>query len=468
MLRMMPGKHGLWAASFALVALAHCGGDRAAAPQVTGSKDLPDAPESADASGDSTTQLPRADQGSVIDQPGPAPSDAAAETVRSDGAASDAGSGPSDAAGETLPANDAGTPMVLGPPGGVEWQPWPAVDAVPANTCAVASFLGGDATSPATALAHEIWTYNADVRVLTRNRVDVADSAASVRYVRLDAQRRREMVCRSEPQSQVQPFICEEWVRDASGNTLSDAFYGVDEGPLDASVLDPARPRKQAAVAGAESSRYAAKYDELGRIQSTVSYFPGMAWLTFSRDTAGRCSEVLWQVRDDLNRPSPTVIEEIDHWNYAGDQLTSRVITNIKDATDIRGVITYSYDADGTLAATVVDGALDFPQPYPVEKPVRDGLADYIVRTQKQADGGRWIEVLRFGSDGKAKVTRNGTVASAFRWRYFLSPGCAALALPVHASQDCEYERPTSMMPLGWNNPYVTPVPIGTPSPLPD
>ena len=174
-----------------------------------------------------------------------------------------------------------------------------------------------------------------------------------------------------------------------------------------------------------------------------------------------------WQVREDSN-PSGAALEENDHWIYEGDRLASRVITNINDAKEIRGVITYSYDTEGTLAATVVDGALDFPQPSPVEKPARDGLADYIVRTKKQPDGGRWIEVLRFTTDGKARITRNGTMASANRWRYFLSPGCAALPLPVHTSQDCEYERPTSMMPLGWNNPYVTPVPIGTPSPLPD
>ena len=82
-------------------------------------------------------------------------------------------------------------------------------------------------------------------------------------------------------------------MRDASGNALSDSFYGVEEGPLDGSVLDPAHPRKQAYVAGAESTRYTHQYDEFMELRSTVSYFPGSSWLTFSRDKQGRCSDVL-------------------------------------------------------------------------------------------------------------------------------------------------------------------------------
>ena len=61
-------------------------------------------------------------------------------------------------------------------------------------------------------------------------------------------------------------------MRDASGNAVSDSFYEVEEGPLDGSVLDPAHPRKQAAVAGGESTRYTHKYDEFGELRSTVSY----------------------------------------------------------------------------------------------------------------------------------------------------------------------------------------------------
>ena len=64
-------------------------------------------------------------------------------------------------------------------------------------------------------------------------------------------------------------------------------------------------------------------------------------------------------------QPERACTRRVDHWVYEGDRLASRIITNIKDAKEIRGIITYSYDAEGTLAATVVDGALDSPQPSP-------------------------------------------------------------------------------------------------------
>ena len=162
---------------------------------------------------------------------------------------------------------------------------------------------------------------------------------------------------------------------------------------------------------------------------------------------------------------------EVDHWTFAGGKLASRMVTNKDDPTDVRAVMTYGYDADGALATTVVDGRLDFPDAGNVPSPRRDGVADYVVRTVKQADGSRWIEILDFelgDSDNNARVKRNGTLTGAFRLRWYLSPACEALSLPRHTSQDCEFERPLAAMPVGWHNPLVTPIQLWTMTPMPE
>lgn len=344
--------------------------------------------------------------------------------------------------------------------GGVEWEPWPAIDPAPANSCAVTWLIGGDRSSPPKSVLKETWEYDAGRRVLTRHHAANGASAAWDGYVRFDAQGRRELICHAQAD-----FACQDWTRDALGNAKAYSFFGVVEPPLDARALDPAHPPVKAAIAGGESETDRLTYDDLGRLATATYYFPmSGAQLTFGRDAQGRCSDVTWAI------PTPMAIE-LDHWTYVGDKLASRVVTNMSDPKDVRAVMTYGYDSDGALALTVVDGRLEFPAGATgrVPKHPRDGVPDYVVRTVKQPDGSRWIETLDFELDtNNAMVTRGGTPTPAFRYRWYLSPACEALALPRHTSQDCEFERPTPMMPLGWHNPLSTPIQMWIASPLPD
>jgi len=350
--------------------------------------------------------------------------------------------------------------------GGVAWEPWPAVDPAPAGTCAVTTLIGGDRSAPPKFVRNETWEYDAAMRILTRRHAASGESAEWLGYVRLDPQARREMICHAQ-----QYFDCEDWVRDSLGNSKSYSLFGVVDGPLDVSVLDPAHPPTKAVTPdiGADSENHRLTYDADGRL-STASYvFPARgAALSFARDDRGRCSDVTWSVPT----ADPTVIatmHEVDHWTYDGDKLVSRVVTNLDDPTDVRGVIMYSYDADGMLASTVVDGRLDIPQDSYLPRAQRDGVTDYVVRTVKLSDGSRWVEIVDFvWTSPNASMSRDGAPTAATRYRWNFSPGCASLPLPTHTSQDCEFERPTPMMPLGWSNPLMTPVPLWTPSPLPD
>src|SRR6185436_14243085 len=88
--------------------------------------------------------------------------------------------GGADGAGGTAPIGDLS--------GGVDWEPWPAVEPVPADKCLVSSIYGGDEASPPQRVGQETWEYDAATRVLTRN-------GSTVHYARLDAQGRREMIC---------------------------------------------------------------------------------------------------------------------------------------------------------------------------------------------------------------------------------------------------------------------------------
>ena len=350
--------------------------------------------------------------------------------------------------------------------GGVDWEPWPAVNAAPGGRCSVTTFIGGDASSAPMSVQEETWDYDPEMRILTRKHAATGTLAAWVGYMRLDAQARREMICHAQ-----QYFDCEEWVRDSLGNAKSYSLFGVVDGPLDVTVLDPAHPPKKAATPdiGPESETHRLTYDGDGRLATASYVFPVVgASLTFARDDRGRCSDVTWSI--GTNDPAKVPARrEVDRWTYAGDKLVSRVVTNLDDPTDVRGVITYSYDADGTLATTVVDGRLDIPQDSYLPTPRRDGVTDYVVRTVKLPDGSRWVEIVDFvWTSPNANVIRDGTLTAATRYRWNFSPGCASLPLPTHTSRDCEFERPTPMMPLGWSNPLMTPLPRWTPSPLPD
>jgi|GEM_PF-2436975 len=341
------------------------------------------------------------------------------------------------------------------PPGGVDWQPWPQVDPAPADLCRVTAFHGADS---ATAQSQD-WEYDPATRILTRRHAPTAAAAAWVGYVRLDAHGRREIAC-----SVRSPIYCQEWIRDPLGNTKTDGLLELKDGPFDLSIIDPARAPSQ--PRGTQITRYSHTY-EAGLLMSTQYVYPARgATQIFSRDGQGRCEAVRWQVAADEN--SQTLgMTEVDRWSYEGDRLVSRVITNVADPTDVRSEITYVYDADGTLSATVVDGYPDIPQPYPVTRAQHDGLADYVVRTVALPDGSRWLEALELGRDGTVSidVRRNGVSIRAARWRWNFSPRCGALALPRHTNQDCEFERPFFILPLGWDNPYTTPIAPSTPSP---
>jgi hypothetical protein len=346
--------------------------------------------------------------------------------------------------------------------GGVDWDPWPDVDPVPANTCAVTEFVGGDRSSAPARVLHETWQYDATTRVLTRNHGPIGGSPTWVGYARFDAQGRREMICSAQDY-----FTCLEWTRDAFGNAKGYSYYGVDQGPLDARALDPAHPPTKTAPGngGGESETHRLTYDGAGLISTGTYFYPQQgATLSFTRDGEGRCSDVVWTI-------GSASLVEVDHWTFANGKLASRVVTNRDDPTDVRAVMTYGYDADGALATTVVDGRLDFPDASNAPNPLRDGVADYVVRTVKQTDGSRWVEILDFelgNSSNNARVNRNGTLTGAFRLRWYLSPACEALSLPRHTSQDCEFERPLASMPLGWHNPLVTPIQLWTMTPMPE
>ena len=58
------------------------------------------------------------------------------------GSSASAGAGGGGAGGAALGAG--GASMTTDLSGGVDWEPWPAVDPAPANSCAVAWFIGGD------------------------------------------------------------------------------------------------------------------------------------------------------------------------------------------------------------------------------------------------------------------------------------------------------------------------------------
>lgn len=371
---------------------------------------------------------------------------------------SHAAGGAADAGGAT----DAGGGAPIGDPsGGVDWEPWPTVEPVPEGICVVRQLNGGDEASAAKLVREETWRYDPATRVLTRNGTTIG-YPSTVSYVRFDAQGRREMICAFDT-----GLDCLEWTRDLAGNATGYAYYGVKGGPLDERALDPAHPptRMSPNSGGSDSERHTVAYEASGLISTGTYYYPERgASLRFSRDSEGRCSDVVWTI------PQSQLVE-VDHWTHQGDKLVSRTVSLVDEPSNVRAVITYAYGVDGTLAATAVDGRLDFPDSY-LPTPPRDGAVDYVLRTSKQSDGSRWIEQLDFslaGERNNARVVRQGALADAFRIRWYLSPACEALSLPRHTSQACEFERPLpSRAPLSWHNPLVTPIPLGSMTPMPD
>jgi hypothetical protein len=178
---------------------------------------------------------------------------------------------------------------------------------------------------------------------------------------------------------------------------------------------------------------------------------------TFTEDDEHRCTDVLWEQLPDGTANMPVNASERDHWTWQGDRLISRLVTSAADPTDVRSEITYTYDENGDLAATVVDG---FPKLQGAAvRANRDGVADYVARTVALPDGSRWVESLVFRAYTNATVIRNGQPAGAERRRWRYSPGCRALQFPRRTSHRCEFQPQKVELDTHWEDPFTSAIP---------
>ena len=121
-------------------------------------------------------------------------------------------------------------------------------------------------------------------------------------------------------------------------------------------------------------------------------------------------------------------------------------------------MVTYTYDAEGTLSATVVDGYANLPQSRPM-KAIPDGVADYVVRSVALADGSRWVESLDFKAlQADANVVRDGKLAPAARRRWNYSPGCHGVQPSRRTSTRFQFEPVQNQLDVRWDDPYTTPI----------
>ena len=147
---------------------------------------------------------------------------------------------------------------------------------------------------------------------------------------------------------------------------------------------------------------------------------------------------------------------ELEHWTWEGERLVSRVTTNGADPSQVLSVVTYTYDADETLSATVVDGYATLPQSNSM-KVVPDGIVDYVVRLVALADGSRWVESFDFKTfQADANVVRDGKLTSAARRRWNQSPGCQGVQPPRRTTTKCQFEPIQNQLDVRWDDPYTT------------
>jgi len=337
------------------------------------------------------------------------------------------------------------------PPGGVEWEPWPSVLAVSADVCQVTLFHGGDALSAPVPPDIEIREFNPATGIMKSQFAPFGNQPASLGYSVFTAQGSPVGGCVVT----VTPYGCTEWVRDTHGNvTLTDNPNYNDQN-FTLSLLDASRFGTQAH--GPVQTRYTVTYDAAG----TLAFGRGSACCggvarTFTEDAQHRCSDVLWQTLDAVS-DAPTGASELEHWNWEGNRLVSRVTTNGADPTQVRSVATYTYDATGTLATTVVDGYVRSQTGSRISVP--DGITDYLVRTVTMADGSRWVEALDFFYyQPDAKVVRAGTLTPAGRLRWNYSPGCRDVHPPRRTSTACQFEPVQHQLAVLWDDPYTTPI----------
>jgi hypothetical protein len=325
------------------------------------------------------------------------------------------------------------------------------VPAVASTVCQVAYFYGGDAVSPPVTPVLDTRTFDASKGALTvRFRASDSQPAGNA-YSFYNSQGRPLGSCVGP----TDPFYCTEWVRDAHGNVI--AVQSIDMNERDVRLLDADHFGMQ--LRGSVMERFKVTYDSAGVLLSGHSR-NGVPTVrqTFTEDDQHRCTDVLWETLADPSSETPTGDSERDHWTWQGDRLVSRLVTNATDPSDVRSEITYTYDANGELVATVVDGIPKLPGSS--VRANRDGVADYVVRTVALPDGSRWVDSLLFRSTfSNATVTRNGQPATAERRRFNYSPGCGAVQVPRRTSRRCEFQPRTFEVEIHWDDPFTTPYP---------
>ena len=336
-------------------------------------------------------------------------------------------------------------------PGGVAWEPWPTVPAVADGVCQVALFRGGDASSAPGPAQIEIREFDAATGIMTLRDAPSGDLPASVAYAVFTADGLPVGGCNVS----VGPGGCVELVRDAEGNvtTRDDPPYAAVN--LSLSLLDASRFGTQ--PHGPVEWQYTLTYDGDTLATATRVGCCGAPALAFTEDSQHRCSDVLWKQVDDIGN-IPVGTTERDHWTWDGTRLLSRVTTDGADPSTILSEVTYTYAADGTLAATVVDGAGRLAQPGSALRK-HDGAADYVVRTVALPDGSRWIESLDFHYYlPDANVVRDGKVTAAGRKRWNHSPGCRNVLPARRTRTRCQFEPIGNQLDGGWDDPYTPPL----------
>jgi hypothetical protein len=337
-------------------------------------------------------------------------------------------------------------------PGGVDWEPWPVVPPVAADVCQVALFHGGDAQSPPVPADVAIREFNPAAGVMKSQFAAFGNQPASISYSVFTAQGSAVGGCNVS----VTPYGCIEWVRDAHGNVTATDTPAYTAQDFMLSLLDASQFGTRAH--GTVQTRYTVTYDAAGTLASgRTTNCCGAPARTFTEDAQHRCSEVLWEKLDDAGG-TPTGTTELEHWTWEGERLLSRVTTSGADPNQVRSVVTYTYDATGALATTVVDGYGTLSQGNSINA-VPDGITDYLVRTVALTDGSRWIESVDFHYyQPDANVVRDGKLTPAGRLRWNLSPGCRDVHPPRRTSTSCQFEPIQNQLDVHWDDPYTTPI----------
>ena len=270
-----------------------------------------------------------------------------------DGTAGTGGSG-AGVAGSGVAGGASGAGGVAGGsatlPGGVEWEPWPSVPQVSDGICQVALFHGGDALSPPVPADVEIREFDPATGIMKRQFAPFGNLPAELAYAVFNGQGSPAGGCNVS----VDPYGCTEWVRDKADNVTVWAIPAYSDRNFQLSFLDAAEFGTRAH--GSVQTRYTVTYDADGALASgRNAACCGAPVQTFTEDAQHRCSDVLWEGTDSFGNLVAGKTE-LEHWTWEGDRLVSRVTTNGADPSQVVSVVTYTYDGDGALSATVVDG----------------------------------------------------------------------------------------------------------------